>query len=574
MAKITLVEELVGTGSSTVQTISTRVGAAPRVRIGAGAAVFAIAFAWFAAGVEQCGIASTFCDPVSRIDSQDESVYAREAIDMAAQGNWLTPSYLGRYALNKPPLMQMLAAAAVRVFGPSAFAVRLPSLLAASLTVALIFSLAWQFYSGMAAICAVLLLACSHLFYVFARFCMTDMLLTLWLVVAMFVLTRDPALRRRRSFWAFSACCGAAILTKAAAGALPVIALLIYVVIAPRTVRPSWKRVGAVLAAAMAFALPWHLYQLAVHGRWFVAEYIWTAHIMVGVAAPPQYSNENHLMFYARRMFLMDPVLSLCTAAAAALMIRNWRRGRGSLSAMSVSIATAWIAAALLALLAFRYRSAYYLLPLIPALAFATARSFAQLSPRAQSTVLVLLVVCCTVKASSSSPVWGIPVGQSSERAAAPALERYCGLERGNGLIVVDPNDEFYASALPIAQVRYVLMQGLPPAPPIDFAWLGIWMPAAQFTRFEEWRPLYRARLRAFAVNSDRAVGTVIWARTPGDIARIVETHPESDFSLPARMAWSLGSMSAHTTLPERAGRVFLLSKMKSHYAEARACHL
>ena len=78
-------------------------------------------------------------------------------------------------------------------------------------------------------------------------------------------------------------------------------------------------------------------------------------------------------------------------------------------------------------------------------------------------------------------------VGHSRRRAfhqaVAPALDRYCGLHRGNGLILVDANDEFYASILPLARTRYTMMQPLPPSPAIDYAWLGIWMPASQFTK-------------------------------------------------------------------------------------------
>ena len=106
--------------------------------------MFVLSFAWFAVTAEESGIASVFCDPVSRIASQDEAVYGREAIEMAAQGNYLTPTYLGRYVLNKPPLMQLLSAISVRMFGVSAWSVRFPSLLAAAAISALIFSLSGE----------------------------------------------------------------------------------------------------------------------------------------------------------------------------------------------------------------------------------------------------------------------------------------------------------------------------------------------------------------------------------------------------------------------------------------------
>jgi len=536
----------------------------PKLRSLAAAAAFLISFVWFAATAENSGIASVFCDPVSRIASQDEAVYGREAIEMAAHENFLTPTYLGRYVLNKPPLMQILAAQSVRVFGASAWAVRFPSMVAAAMVTTLIFLLAWRMYSLTAAIGAALLLASSHLFYVFARFCMTDMLLTLWLTLALFVIALDPSLRRAHSLWMFSLACGAAILTKAAAGFMPILALFIHTALLPRDRRPGAARLVTAIAGAVAVALPWHIYQLAVHTRWFMTEYVWTAHFLVGVAAPPQYSAENHLVFYARRMFLMDPVLAVLAAAGLIPLARHWRH-RGLL--------LAWTVTALLALFAFRYRSAYYLLPLLPAVALIASESLVLIERGRRWAAIALVLVCCSLKVASGSEVWGIPANLYSERPSASALERYCRLSRGNGLVLVDPDDEFYASILPIARVRYALMRAQPPSPPIDYAWLGIWMPADRFARFEQWAPLYRERLRSYGLNSDRPVGTVIWAQSAGEIESIIEAHPESDFSVPASMALRFWPAS-HSVVPGGPGRVFLLSKVAKSYSEARPCRL
>src|SRR5262245_4872152 len=68
-----------------------RLPTAPRIshRPAAVGLIFLFSFGWFAATAENSGIASVFCDPVSRIASQDEAVYGREAIEMAAQGHYL-----------------------------------------------------------------------------------------------------------------------------------------------------------------------------------------------------------------------------------------------------------------------------------------------------------------------------------------------------------------------------------------------------------------------------------------------------------------------------------------------------
>ena len=233
----------------------------------------------------------------------------------------------------------------------------------------------------------------------------------------------------------------------------------------------------------------------------------------------------------------------------------------------------AWIGGPLVAILIFRYRSAYYLLPLLPAMALFAAGSVSLVPRRAGPAVLALLAACCVWKVASASPVLGIPAGESTQQVLAPALERYCGLQRGNGLILVGSTDQFYASILPIPRVRYAMLEPQPPSPAIDYAWLGIWMPATQFIHLDQWLPLYRSRLESYQLHSDRPVGTVIWANSVSEIQSMIESHPESDFLVPS--AWT-GWLHLDSFLVSSggAGRSFLLSKKLSSYSEARGCHL
>jgi len=539
------------------------------IRYLAAAGVFVASLAWFSLGVEQSGIASVYSDPVSHIASQDEAVYGREAIEMVTDGHWLTPTYLGRYVLNKPPLLQWLVAGSIRIFGISAWALRVPSLIAAASITALAFLLVLRMHSLAVAAGAVLLLTFSHLFYVFARFAMTDMLLTLWLVTAMCVLARDPALGRASSFWIFAVCSGAALMTKGAAGLLPLIALAIHTALAPRDSRPRPARVAAVCAVAAAVALPWHLYQLAAHPRWFVAEYILTQHLAVGVTAPPQYSNENHLVFYARRLFLTDPVLSATAALSLAPLLLKWRQR---------SVLLAWTAAVVAALFAFRFRSGSYVLPLIPPLAVLSAELLAMLPRRGRAPALAALVVCAVVKAVSGSPVWAIPAGRAAQLPEVAGLESYCARHRSNDLILVEPHDEFYSSDLPLARVRYCWMAPERPGgtqrPPLDFGWLGISTTVSQYNQLETWRPIFRSRLEFFNLPSDAAVATAIWPHSPAEVKCLIEAHPEADFSLPETLLLGLGVTSAHRIVPAGSGRVFLLAPASGMYLATRPCRL
>src|SRR5712692_7583719 len=96
-------------------------------------------FAYLARGVEQTGIASALANPVDGVHAQDESIYANAALRIAEQGNWLTPIVMGRMYFHKPPLLDMVTGLSLKVFGRSLFALRLPNLLAGSLTAAVLF---------------------------------------------------------------------------------------------------------------------------------------------------------------------------------------------------------------------------------------------------------------------------------------------------------------------------------------------------------------------------------------------------------------------------------------------------
>src|SRR5215469_17749992 len=103
------------------------------------AIVAAIAFASLAARSVRVGLAGDYVDPVSRVTAQDEALYANVSIHMAREGGWLTPKFMGRYALSKPPLLCWMSAVAARFFGIFTFVLRLPVAAIAALAAGLLF---------------------------------------------------------------------------------------------------------------------------------------------------------------------------------------------------------------------------------------------------------------------------------------------------------------------------------------------------------------------------------------------------------------------------------------------------
>ncbi|MEO7145209.1 MAG: phospholipid carrier-dependent glycosyltransferase, partial [Bryobacteraceae bacterium] len=220
-------------------------------------AVFVLALVVLGFGISHCGIAASLVDPINKIPAQDEAVYANTAIHMAADGDWISPKFLGRYAFYKPPLLYWTTAIGVKLFGPSLVSLRLPSLIAGALTALLVFGWLCRFRGMLAGSLGVLLVLSDHLLHVMSRVMMCDALLVFWITAAMGWVAYDPGLRRRGSPWIFGALAGLAIMTKGVAGVLPLLALVLYWILAPPKDRPRARAVGLAFAAAAAVGGPW-----------------------------------------------------------------------------------------------------------------------------------------------------------------------------------------------------------------------------------------------------------------------------------------------------------------------------
>ena len=85
---------------------------------------FAAALAILLLKVTWGSVGAGYVDPIGQIRSQDEAVYSHTAIRMATEGDWLTPHFLDRFALYKPPLFYWLTAALAKLFGASMVSLR------------------------------------------------------------------------------------------------------------------------------------------------------------------------------------------------------------------------------------------------------------------------------------------------------------------------------------------------------------------------------------------------------------------------------------------------------------------
>ena len=479
------------------------------------------------------GLAGDYVDPVSRVTAQDEALYANTSIHMARGGGWLTPRFMGRYALYKPPLLYWLSAVSARALGISTFALRLPITVIAALACSLLFLWAAELGGWPAGVLAVALLVSNHLWHTLSGMAMTDGLLAAFFTAAFFALFARPWLDTKASLCGFSGAVAAAVLTKGIAGILPLGVLGLYWIAAPPRYRPNFARIIAAGALAVVFAAPWFLFQMAVHGKWFHTEHVNVEILGFGAGAPPQTSSETRAQFYGLRLALTDPILLAAAIVAVPGFITALRRRDAS-----AVLLACWIALTAGAVFVWQYRNAAYLLPLVPALALLGASYGPLVSRTSAKGVVVLAAALVASKAITPGAPWGISFGGGTVQPLVPVLQEYCERSRSNELIVVGVDDDLYASALPLPRLRYALVGAPSPAAgpySMDFAGMGIVVTADQFDHLPQWLPAFRERLRQWGLDSTRPVATLIRIPSEAELAEVVRAHPDSDFLLPDR---------------------------------------
>src|SRR5271168_947767 len=191
------------------------------------AAVGVIAAIALGLGINGAGMVSGHVDPLLNAGAQDEAVYGHASARMVRTGHWMTPIFLDRFMLNKPPLLMWAGAASMRFSGITPHALRLPVLAAGALCCVLIYGWLRRSHSAAAGMAGVVLLIGTPVFHSTTRKFMTDTLLTLLVIASMFVIAVDPRWERRWTAIAFGAVSGAAVMTKSAAGLLPLLILAV-----------------------------------------------------------------------------------------------------------------------------------------------------------------------------------------------------------------------------------------------------------------------------------------------------------------------------------------------------------
>lgn len=193
----------------------------------------------------------------------DEGRNASIAWDMQQSSSWIIPTYDGVPYMDKPAFFFKWVALSLSVFGHHVFAARLPSALSACVLLLIAFHVCRKEWNNRIASLAIIIIATTPLFFVFARYVIFDMMLALAVSAAIFAGYKaafsDVKLQHR--FYQFTAVAmGVAVLIKGPVGlALPVLVLTIFYRF--EGIKGAWKKLlskrnGLIMALII---LPWFL---------------------------------------------------------------------------------------------------------------------------------------------------------------------------------------------------------------------------------------------------------------------------------------------------------------------------
>ncbi|MEN6356316.1 MAG: glycosyltransferase family 39 protein [Armatimonadota bacterium] len=305
----------------------------------------------------------------------DEPIYGQFVKEMVRGGDWLTPHYAGKLWFDKPPMYYWLASAAVKTFGLSEFALRLPSALCAVGIVLMVFALASYDFGKRAGIFASLVMATSLMQIIMSHAAATDAIMVFFLVAALYAYRRWlDATGRARLMWI--AICGGAtgfgMLTKG-----PVVPLLLT---ATFIVHLWWtgslKKLRAADAAlgimtALVIGLPWYIAMYAMHGRAFVDGFIITNNL-ARFAKPLHKSQTGQWYSYLRNVPIMLAFFLPWSVFLPQAIAGSWRANNGA------KLLITWFAVVMVFFSISKTQNFTYTYPVFPAAAILVGVIFAK----------------------------------------------------------------------------------------------------------------------------------------------------------------------------------------------------
>lgn len=208
------------------------------------------------------------------LDDWDEAIYAQVSKEIVQSGDWVVLHRGYTPWFHKPPLFMWTTALFYQLFGVNEFWSRAASALAGVGVVAVTYAIGKSVYNIRTGWLAGIVLLSSYLFTRQARFGTTDIMLTLWMCLAIYSYIRLRSSANTNWWYGVWSMLGLAFMTKGIASFTAFFSVGLFILSdRPRQDLKTRRFWLGVLTFAF-IVLPWHIAVFARHGSSFLGEYI------------------------------------------------------------------------------------------------------------------------------------------------------------------------------------------------------------------------------------------------------------------------------------------------------------
>ncbi|NQT33198.1 MAG: glycosyltransferase family 39 protein [Candidatus Omnitrophica bacterium] len=301
----------------------------------------------------------------------DESFYAQSAREMLVSGDWTTPRIFGSPQFEKPVLYYWLVILSYVFLGITEFSARFSSAVFAVAGVIGIYLLGRLMFSRLCGYLSGLILATSALYLVLGRACVTDMVLTVFILYSLLFFLYAWEKHGRGYYILASIMAALAVLTKGPVGLfIPGAIVLLYILL-----NRQWKRLREVpifwcIVVFLAVSVPWYVAVSRVHGSTFIGEFFGFQNITRFLH--PEHRIGSSPFFYIP--IVLGGVFPWTTFMVAGAWDMYKRRDDTSLTGGYRSFLLIWFLVVFIFFSASRTKLVTYILPLFPVLALVAGR--------------------------------------------------------------------------------------------------------------------------------------------------------------------------------------------------------
>jgi 4-amino-4-deoxy-L-arabinose transferase-like glycosyltransferase len=320
------------------------------------------------------------------LSTWDEALYANISANILKSGDWMVMhDRPGKPWFDKPPLYMWCTAVFYKTFGVSEFSTRLTSSIFGVATIMLLYVFVKRVSGKNAAVLAALILLATPHYLHFAKMGMMDVMLTFFITLMIYLFWLGQE-RPSYLFWS-GATLILAYLSKGYAAILGPLVIVLYCILsgAARILIKREFILGLLLSALMIFA--WHLAQYMLAGPDSVNSYF-GLHLFKRTTT----SLEGHgggINFYQKVIFNKNVPWGVLFYGSIAYMLWLAIKEKNRLAILVVS----WAALAYVVCTVVQTKLHWYIMPVYPALAVASAVFLDKLFKRKSLGAIIAVIL-------------------------------------------------------------------------------------------------------------------------------------------------------------------------------------